>query len=86
MMVHYSLVYHSGENFVKFCRNFDIKKMEKKTLVGTHMNVEIVLWTSKINFLEATCGKIMEMNDGTLFVFYFGVLSFKLAYLNTYML
>lgn len=50
------------------------------------MNVKIVLWTSKINFLEATCGKIMEMNDDTLFVFYFGVLFFKLAYLNTYML
>jgi len=49
--------------------------MEKKTLVGTHMNVKIVLWTSKINFLEATCGKIMEMNDGTLcFLFWCSLL------------
>jgi hypothetical protein len=36
MTVRYSLVYHLGENFVKFCQNFDIKKMEKKTLVATH--------------------------------------------------
>jgi hypothetical protein len=36
MMVCYSLVHHLGENFVKFCQNFDIKKMEKKTLVATH--------------------------------------------------
>lgn len=33
-MVHYSLVYDLGENFVKFCQNVDIKKMEKETTGG----------------------------------------------------